>query len=142
MMYVQKTLTSGEFIIVSLRPTLRPLAVRCLIWTLVTLGIGLILTLPIYLYYALSNKFNEVTVTNRRIVKKRGIISYKTDEFLVKQIESVEVRQGLFGRMLGWGSVVVHGSGGDPMVCIVSDPHDLRRAIDEAIHPVSAPLAQ
>lgn len=52
------------------------------------------------------------TVSNRRVIIKRGLASRTTIEMLLSKVESVEVSEPAFGRILGDGSIVVMGTGG------------------------------
>jgi uncharacterized membrane protein YdbT with pleckstrin-like domain len=54
----------------------------------------------------------EMAVTNRRVVIKKGLTSRKTVEMLLNKVESIEVIETTFGRMLGYGAIVVIGTGG------------------------------
>ena len=54
---------------------------------------------------------DEYAITNRRIVIKRGLISRHSLEINFPQIESVYVDQSLLGRLLGYGSVRIVGTG-------------------------------
>ena len=54
----------------------------------------------------------EMAVTNRRVVIKMGLTSRKTIEMLLNKVESIEVIETTFGRMLGYGAIVVIGTGG------------------------------
>jgi len=56
----------------------------------------------------------EMAVTNRRVVIKTGLVSRKTIEMLLNKVESIEVRETPVGRMLGYGTIVVIGTGGTP----------------------------
>ena len=56
----------------------------------------------------------EMAVTNRRVVIKTGLTSRKTIEMLLNKVESIEVSETTFGRMLGYGTIVVIGTGGTP----------------------------
>src|ERR1700721_3833231 len=56
----------------------------------------------------------EMAVTNRRVVIKTGLMSRKTIEMLLNKVESIEVSETTFGRMLGSGTIVVIGTGGTP----------------------------
>ena len=56
----------------------------------------------------------EMAVTNRRVVIKTGLASRKTIEMLLNKVESIEVNETAFGRMLGYGTIVVIGTGGTP----------------------------
>ena len=56
----------------------------------------------------------EMAVTNRRVVIKTGLANRKTIEMLLNKVESIEVSETAFGRILGYGSIVVIGTGGSP----------------------------
>jgi hypothetical protein len=56
----------------------------------------------------------EMAVTSRRVVIKTGLASRKTIEMLLNKVESIEVSETAFGRMLGYGTIVVIGTGGTP----------------------------
>ena len=56
----------------------------------------------------------EMAVTNRRVVIKTGLASRKTIEMLLNKVESIEVSETAFGRILGYGTIVVIGTGGTP----------------------------
>jgi uncharacterized membrane protein YdbT with pleckstrin-like domain len=47
-------------------------------------------------------------------VIKTGVVSRKTIEMLLNKVESIEVSETAFGRMLGYGTIVVIGTGGTP----------------------------
>ncbi len=54
----------------------------------------------------------ELVVTSVRIIAKHGLVSRRTTEMLHKKIESLAVQQSIPGRMLGYGTLVIHGTGG------------------------------
>jgi Bacterial PH domain len=56
----------------------------------------------------------EMGLTNRRVVIKTGIASRRTIEMLLNKVESIEVSEPPFGRVLGYGTIVVTGTGGTP----------------------------
>jgi len=56
----------------------------------------------------------EMAVTNHRVVIKTGIATRKTIEMMLSKVESIEVTEPAFGRLLGYGSIVVIGTGGTP----------------------------
>ena len=56
----------------------------------------------------------EMAVTNRRVVIKTGLMSRKTIEMLLNKVESIEVSETAFGRIMGYGTIVVIGTGGTP----------------------------
>jgi uncharacterized membrane protein YdbT with pleckstrin-like domain len=72
----------------------------------------------------------EIAVTDRRVIYKRGLISRRTIEMNVSKIETVDVIQGPLGRLLGYGEVIIRGTGGtfEPLRA-VAGPIPLRNAI-------------
>jgi acyl-coenzyme A synthetase/AMP-(fatty) acid ligase len=56
----------------------------------------------------------EMALTNRRVVIKTGMVGRTTIEMLLNKVESIEVKETAFGRMMGYGTIVVVGTGGTP----------------------------
>lgn len=54
----------------------------------------------------------EMVVTTRRVVVKQGLVNRKTIELLLNKIETIEVSEPMAGRMLGYGSITMVGTGG------------------------------
>jgi hypothetical protein len=54
----------------------------------------------------------EMAVTTRRVVIKQGLVDRKTIEMLLNKIETIEVSEPMVGRMLGYGSITMVGTGG------------------------------
>jgi uncharacterized membrane protein YdbT with pleckstrin-like domain len=79
-----------------------------------------------YVDYASS----EFAVTNKRVIIKVGILRRRTVEMLNTKVEAIAVNQGLIGRILGYGNIVVTGTGGtnEPFNGI-SSPLEFRRAV-------------
>jgi uncharacterized membrane protein YdbT with pleckstrin-like domain len=59
-----------------------------------------------------SRNATEMAVTHKRVVVKVGLLRKRTIELFLSKVESVAVEQGLLGRMLGYGSIVVRDTGG------------------------------
>jgi hypothetical protein len=76
----------------------------------------------------------EMAVTNRRVVIKTGLMSRKTIEMLLNKVESIEVSETTFGRMLGYGTIVIIGTGGtsDPFHQ-VAHPLEFRSQVQQQI---------
>jgi uncharacterized membrane protein YdbT with pleckstrin-like domain len=53
----------------------------------------------------------EIAITDRRIILKTGFIRRDTIEMSVDKVESVDVRQSIFGRLLNFGDIIVRGTG-------------------------------
>src|SRR5713226_7054326 len=62
----------------------------------------------------LKRNATEMSVTNRRLVIKTGLLSRRTIELLLGKVESIQVQESFVGRMLGYGTIIVHGTGGTP----------------------------
>jgi uncharacterized membrane protein YdbT with pleckstrin-like domain len=54
----------------------------------------------------------ELAVTDRRVIYKTGVLRRHTMEMNRSKVETVGVDQSILGRMLGYGTVVVRGTGG------------------------------
>ena len=81
----------------------------------------------------------EIAVTNHRLVLKRGWLSRSTTELQLKNIEEVNLHQGLLGRIFGFGKIVVHGTGVDDLeLPNIARPTDLVKAIENASIPAPA----
>jgi hypothetical protein len=71
----------------------------------------------------------EIVITSRRVIAKFGILRSRTMEFEHKNIESFLIDQSLLGRLLDYGTVVVHGMGGARMPLEgIAKPSQFRRA--------------
>jgi len=73
---------------------------------------------------------SEFAVTNKRVIIKVGFISRRTIEINMSKVESVEINQDIFGRLLNYGTIVVIGTGGtkEPFA-LIDDPLAFRRAV-------------
>jgi uncharacterized membrane protein YdbT with pleckstrin-like domain len=72
----------------------------------------------------------EIVVTDKRIICKSGWISLRTEEMNISKVETVDVNQSVLGRILGYGDVLVKGTGASlEPVYRVSRPIELRNAI-------------
>lgn len=79
---------------------------------------------------ALERWTTELAITSKRAIAKVGFIRRETWEINASKIESVEVDQSILGRLLGYGTVVVKGTGGGttPMK-LIADPIAFRNHI-------------
>jgi uncharacterized membrane protein YdbT with pleckstrin-like domain len=82
----------------------------------------------------IQRKTTELAVTSRRVVVKTGFIQRHTLELNLIKVESVSVEQTLMGRMLGYGTISVIGTGGTKeSFNTIADPLRFRKAVQEAI---------
>jgi uncharacterized membrane protein YdbT with pleckstrin-like domain len=75
----------------------------------------------------------EVGVTSHRFVEKYGVITLRSNEIAVPNIEGVRVNQGVLGRIFGYGKVRIEGTGDDSVLTpTIADPVGFVRAIQTA----------
>jgi uncharacterized membrane protein YdbT with pleckstrin-like domain len=76
-------------------------------------GVGLIVVALVIVLVGMARRnATEMAVTNRRVVVKTGLASRRTIEMLLNKVESIEVSETTMGRLLGYGAIVVVGTGG------------------------------
>lgn len=128
--YVENALTKGEQIVHLGRVSL---------WSLFPLILFGFLLLPLFgvgliLWIAAAIRFftTELAITNKRVIAKFGLISRSTIEINVQKIESIQVNQGILGRIFNFGSIVVAGAG-NPQAPVpgISQPMQFRRVFLE-----------
>ena len=92
-------------------------------------GLGLIFLVMAYIKY----KTTELAITSKRVIAKFGFIRRRTVEININKVESVQVDQGILGRIFNYGTLVISGAG-DPQAPIpgISEPMAFRRAFIEA----------
>jgi uncharacterized membrane protein YdbT with pleckstrin-like domain len=138
--YVEKYLLSGETVAYRTRPhwivSAKPLAGVLLLLAAALAGlalvgaklrpdettrvytyiglVGLLLALIAYVVPLIKRRSVECIVTNQRIIIKTGILRHKTTEMFLNRVESVSVDQSVWGRMLNYGNLTLHGAGGTP----------------------------
>ena len=68
--------------------------------------------LSLFIVPALARWSDEFVITSKRIICKTGIFSTRTLEMNLNKIESVNVDQSILGRMFGYGTITIIGTGG------------------------------
>ncbi|MGH7045266.1 MAG: PH domain-containing protein [Stellaceae bacterium] len=89
-----------------------------------------LLTLSAALQAFIRRTTTELAVTDHRVIYKTGLLSRHTLEMNRGKVESVDVNQTILGRVLGYGTIIVRGTGGslEPMRRI-ADPLTFRTHI-------------
>lgn len=72
----------------------------------------------------IMTKFDEFVITNKRVIMKTGVISRNIFEMTSAHIESINVDQTIMGRIFGFGTVIIVGSGGT------------KESFDNIAHPI------
>ena len=131
MAYLDESLAAGETIVArfDLHWTAKWRLIVYLLLAIPTLGIALLAAV----YEWLRLRSIEMGVTNRRVVRKTGIVSRETAELRLASIETIDLRQTTWGRVLGYGDVVLTGRGESAMLFQrLAHPLDAKRAIESA----------
>jgi uncharacterized membrane protein YdbT with pleckstrin-like domain len=68
--------------------------------------------LIVILVGSIRRNATEMAVTTRRVVIKTGLASRRTIEMLLNKVETIEVSEPGMGRVLGYGSITMIGTGG------------------------------
>ncbi len=102
---------------------LRWVGIACLLVAAIIFGIGFV-----------RRSATEMAVTNKRVIVKSGIINRRTIELLLPRIESIAVEEPALGRVLGYGTVIVRGTGGTPEVFPqIARPLEFREQVQRQI---------
>ena len=135
MSYIAESLSDGEKIEAEFRQ-------HWIVWVPVVLcfligpiTFGFLWLVGVYL--ALQIRFTEHGLTNKRVIVKRGVIGRHTEEMKLKSIETVEIDQGIWGRILNYGTIRVTGRGiSDVAFKGVADPMAVKRRIESVSNPI------
>jgi uncharacterized membrane protein YdbT with pleckstrin-like domain len=103
--------------------------------TLEEVGAALLLCcVVVVLWGMMQRNAMEMALTNRRVVIKTGVVSRSTTEMLLSKVESIQVVEPALGRMLGYGTIRVIGTGGttEPFEQI-QNPLEFRRQVQQQI---------
>ena len=93
-------------------------------------GLAAIAAVPPALRYASS----DFAVTDKRVLARMGLLHRESLETLLSKIEGIAVEQNVWGRLLGYGTLTITGTGGtrESITCIPR-PLDCRRQVQSQI---------
>lgn len=82
----------------------------------------------------ITHHWSEYGVTNKRVLMKTGWMERNSLEMFLDKIETVHVDQTIMGRILGFGSITIIGTGGskDPFLNVPRPLH-FRKMIQQEI---------
>ena len=89
----------------------------------------------------LEHLLEEHVVTNKRVISRWGILRRDVFAYPLRQIDGIDVRQGLLARLFGYGTVEIHTSAethGTTGRRFISEPERWRTHILEAIDNMAA----
>lgn len=120
--YVENNLTNGENVTYETKPH----------WIIFLSFRGLF---SLFIAPLIEMYTSEYAITNRRVIAKVGLISRRTLEMNLPQIESIKVDQSILGRILGYGDIVVTGTGGsNEAFSNIKSPLEFRKQYQQALH--------
>jgi len=124
MSYIKTNLNNNEKLKFHSRISLKPIIINYSFLVIVGFFIGYgvydivvgittgIIIIVGYLPFVLIAYFgSEFGVTGKRVISKKGIISRNASEMNLSSIESVNVDQGVIGRILDFGTLKISGRG-------------------------------
>jgi len=156
MRYIDKTLLSTEKLIYFTRPhwivfasALGALVVAFIFWHVGPMYIqtqsfifqnlsfvdllsllALILSAYWFLKAYIVYRFSEYAVTDRRVILKEGWIRRRALEIFLRKLEGIDVDQTVMGRILGYGTLIIIGTGGtQDHYYNIPDPFKFRKII-------------
>jgi uncharacterized membrane protein YdbT with pleckstrin-like domain len=138
MSYIDDSLIEGEVLVHRARVSW---------WSqfgLVLLGVVTLIAVVglVFLIWAwIRVRSTELAITNRRIIAKFGFVKRHTVEINLEKVESLRVEQGVWGRILNFGTIFISGSGSSVApIPNIADPLVFRRKFMEATNrPLNMP---
>jgi len=98
--------------------------------SIVALALGALIALLKAIPAWIDRATSEFAVTNKRVLIKTGLIRRHTLELLLEKVETVGVDQGIFGRILNYGAIIVIGTGGTKELFPgIAKPLEFRKAV-------------
>ena len=99
----------------------------------IAVGLGILLGLIVFTPMAIHRYSTERALTSLRVVQKFGLISRKTESIAIPKVEEVNLEQSIMGRILGYGTVRVSGTGGNEFTLKdIDNPVGFIKALNDA----------
>ncbi len=131
MSYIEESLSEGERVIERFS---HHWTAYVAIWLCVIPFGVLVIPLLLALYLWMNLRSMEQGLTSKRAVLKTGIIGRSTEEMRLPKIETVEIRQSIWGRLFGFGDVKLTGQGVSDLVFRgIDNPMAVKRAIENVL---------
>ena len=122
--YIKQTLMDGEDIVYSGKlhwiVFLWPLIVLLMAFMFLSGGdentgtgiVLIIIAIVMGIASGITYMTSEFAVTNKRVLVKVGFIRRNSLDLLLNKVEGIGIAQGIIARILGYGTMVVTGTGG------------------------------
>ena len=91
-------------------------------------------------YWFLRYIFDEVVLTNQKFHVREGLILKESASTPLRKINNVAYAQGLFGRIFGYGEIVIESAAtiGVMRYPYIKNPERVKNAIEQAIEEVES----
>ena len=140
MSYIKKSSIEGEKIIklfdLHYSTYLFPILITVLIAKITDFDMkttGLLIS-ALMLFYLIPNVYVEYSLTNKRAVNKKGVLTTKTEEMKLNQVETVEMSQSFLGKILNYGEIKITGTGSsDVKFRKVASPFQVKKIIETSL---------
>ncbi len=83
--------------------------------------------------------FTKFTLTEERLIRKRGLLNTEIDELLLYRIMDIELRQTLYQKIFAMGTVIVHASDRTSPIMELENirkPADLKRYLSRLVETI------
>ena len=90
-----------------------------------------VLFIGTFVYAWFIRWITEFAITNKRVILSKVFIRRVTEEMSMDKVETVDIVQSVPGRILGYGTISVTGTGGSNQIAVrrIASPFQLRNAI-------------
>ena len=90
-----------------------------------------VIALVAFLARRIRANLDEFVVTNRRVIRRVGLVSREIQHAPIEKIQDVTIEQGVLGRMLGYGTVIVETASEKGMLVFpsIASPESMRTHI-------------
>ena len=79
--------------------------------------------------------FSSLTIKPKQVVIRTGFLVRQTLDIPLDKIESIDIRQSIWGTLLGYGALEIKGTGGTrELVNYLRKPLTCRRYIEQQMH--------
>jgi hypothetical protein len=138
--YVDRTLLSGEHVVARARPHwaifIAPGLIAILGLLMGKSGVIVIIAAALWaLFRYLVFNGTELAVTNKRVIAKSGIIQRNVIDVALTKVEGVTYHQGIIGRIFGYGSIMVRGTGvGQVPIRFIAEPEIFKHEVGQQLY--------
>jgi len=95
----------------------------------------LLIAVVFFIYAYIQQSILTLVVTNQRIFIRAGILKIDTVQIRMERIESVEVQKTLVGYSLGYGTVIITGTGSQfAYIPYIANSSQIRNTLDEVLY--------